>query len=1188
MNDTQLLREFVDRRSESAFAALVERHLGLVQGTARRVTGSAAVAEEVAQGVFLLLARKAPELGPEVVLSGWLHRAARFVAARALQSELRRRRREELAVSMQAHDSSPSPTDPAWAAALPELDAALGQLAAADRDALLLRYLEQRPLREVGTALGLSEEAAKKRVSRALERLRRVFLRRGRDLSVAALAAGLAAEAAAQAAMLAGPAAAAALTRDVLGAWARESGAGSAASGAGVSGGSQGEWMTWSAEGLADWQRARWRSALWGSVAAVGLVVMMGVGFLASSGNWRSWVGQGARAGVGPGAAASGRAGAGAGPEAGEDRAAKAGEAVSLAGLLEGEADWFDFGGQRIAVRTLWLTVEDEATGEPIPGADAVHSLMAPEKGRRSNALRADARGRIRVRVPERLPGAERMDQFSVWISATNRPARTLNWLSTTGNVMSIVTTQHTVRLGTGIALSGNVVDANGAPIMGVRVGVTGSNHRGYTVGKPEVRLQEYSSFSTDIDGEGPDAVVTDRNGRFRLAPFPRDLRALKFELKTADGARAGFRTAAGSWLSAEELPEIEFDALESGTARFVMPRGHTVAGEVVTLEGEAIRGASVAEGIQWGNLKILHRTDTDFFGRFALSNRPSREVILVASAPGFATVSTIVQAGPALAPVRLALPSAQPLRGRVVDRGGEALPGVEVSVPDLPNAGTGLEWKGVTDAEGRFAWEGAPTNQVVMAFSSATHGQRLVPMRAAGTEVVVTLGGTAHDRIRLTGRVTDAATGRPIERFIYRVWHDNTMPAGSDASVHGQGTGGRFEREVRMDAVAVGLMPHWAVAVTADGYEPAVSRFYLFEEGDQEVVLALEPGGTMELTLRAPDGGPVRTAQFGFAAGPRPVHSMNAGRLVPTGPPLPEKSDSAGVFRLARPVGARSLVVFAENGWQTIPAKRGGERLDLNLQPWGRVEGTLRPGGVPRAGAAVALGQLVWDWSGDYLILHNATTDAEGRFSFPKLPAGEYVVVWSDAAWQAMGERSVRSLEVPVMLGAGETRDVDLTSSGARVQVRLVPPEGVTAPGATAGMAPGTVLATLSVDVAMPPRPARADYVSEAAYTEASRVYPQDPRVREAARRERTYVGTVDPDGRVTFTDIPPGRYRLDVAWHASPAKAPVPAGAHGGREVLGRARTMVTVPPSAAAAAGPEGGAAVAIDAGAVRLTR
>jgi hypothetical protein len=121
-----------------------------------------------------------------------------------------------------------------------------------------------------------------------------------------------------------------------------------------------------------------------------------------------------------------------------------------------------------------------------------------------------------------------------------------------------------------------------------------------------------------------------------------------------------------------------------------------------------------------------------------------------------------------------------------------------------------------------------------------------------------------------------------------------------------------------------------------------------------------------------------------------------------------------------------------------------------------------------------------------------------------------------------------------------------------------------------------------------MPPRPARADYVSEAAYTEASRVYPQDPRVREAARRERTYVGTVDPDGRVTFTDIPPGRYRLDVAWHASPAKAPVPAGAHGGREVLGRARTMVTVPESAATAGGPEGGAVVAIDAGMVRLTR
>src|SRR5437870_6234117 len=90
MNDTQLVANFVQDGSEPAFRTLVERHFPLVLGTARRITGENGLAEEVAQTVFILLARKAPRLGPGTILSGWLYRTTRFVAARAVLAEQRR------------------------------------------------------------------------------------------------------------------------------------------------------------------------------------------------------------------------------------------------------------------------------------------------------------------------------------------------------------------------------------------------------------------------------------------------------------------------------------------------------------------------------------------------------------------------------------------------------------------------------------------------------------------------------------------------------------------------------------------------------------------------------------------------------------------------------------------------------------------------------------------------------------------------------------------------------------------------------------------------------------------------------------------------------------------------------------------------------------------------------------------
>jgi RNA polymerase sigma factor (sigma-70 family) len=187
MNDTELLQAWATRRDEAAFTELVQRHLGLVQASARRQVGASPLADDVAQAVFLVLARKAGSLGSRVVLSVWLFRTTRFVAARVVRAEQRRNRNESLAAMQPiANDDAVLPEH--WAEVERHLDAALGALPAADRDALLLRYLEGRPLRAVGERLGIQEEAAKKRVGRAVEKLRTFLVGKGVVLTAVGLA----------------------------------------------------------------------------------------------------------------------------------------------------------------------------------------------------------------------------------------------------------------------------------------------------------------------------------------------------------------------------------------------------------------------------------------------------------------------------------------------------------------------------------------------------------------------------------------------------------------------------------------------------------------------------------------------------------------------------------------------------------------------------------------------------------------------------------------------------------------------------------------------------------------------------------------------------------------------------------------------------------------------------------------
>jgi RNA polymerase sigma factor (sigma-70 family) len=170
--DWELLRDYGETRSEQAFGELVRRHADLVHSAALRQTRNPNLAEDVTQAVFLTLARKARTLSSAVVVPGWLVLAVRREAAGLLRKHARRADRERLATDM---NSTPNALDAAWDRIAPLLDEGLAALRETDRNAVVLHYLQHRTFSEVGTALGVSEEAARKRVSRALDALRDFF-----------------------------------------------------------------------------------------------------------------------------------------------------------------------------------------------------------------------------------------------------------------------------------------------------------------------------------------------------------------------------------------------------------------------------------------------------------------------------------------------------------------------------------------------------------------------------------------------------------------------------------------------------------------------------------------------------------------------------------------------------------------------------------------------------------------------------------------------------------------------------------------------------------------------------------------------------------------------------------------------------------------------------------------------------
>jgi RNA polymerase sigma factor (sigma-70 family) len=190
-SDMDLVRDYGWQGSEAAFAELARRHLDLVYSVALRLTANPVDAEDVTQAVFIILANKAARLRDGTVISGWLYETTRFTASRYLRTRTRRQAREQEAC-VESNLNEPD-IESAWRQLAPDLEPAMSRLAENDRTLIILRYYQNKTMPEAAAALGIREDAARKRTARALEKLRAYFAKRGAGVTAATLAAAISA-----------------------------------------------------------------------------------------------------------------------------------------------------------------------------------------------------------------------------------------------------------------------------------------------------------------------------------------------------------------------------------------------------------------------------------------------------------------------------------------------------------------------------------------------------------------------------------------------------------------------------------------------------------------------------------------------------------------------------------------------------------------------------------------------------------------------------------------------------------------------------------------------------------------------------------------------------------------------------------------------------------------------------------
>ena len=601
------------------------------------------------------------------------------------------------------------------------------------------------------------------------------------------------------------------------------------------------------------------------------------------------------------------------------------------------------------AVAEVVVRVVDKETKRPLPGVNL--RVWINDKVTREHVT--DDSGRFVVSLPKEQ--AE-----SVTITAQRNglvPMRV--YLRHFAARETEIPQSDTIAMERGISIGGIVRDEAGGPVEGASVAVLDNNP-----GQGERAVYDFGAMTGR----------TDRLGHWHidLIPAALDLGRLHFIFSHPEFL---------SWtdLGTSDQPSAAPKQLRSHSGVAVLRRGIAVTGRVLARDGSPIAGATVRVGEQGpGASKVA----TDALGRFRVGNAWAGENVLTAQAAGHAPEVQPLTIQPGLAPVELRLGPGNTIRGRVVDSQGRPVVGAIVGAFNWRGHHT-LDWRAETDAEGRFRWDDAPSDSVLLTASKPGYSAPSAEMKASESEHVYTL----RRGLLLRGTVVDAVTGTPIRSFtvipgVKNVWM--TFFAKTNHS-------GRYE--LAFDAL--GTDAH-RIRIEAEDYRPAVSRYYENDAGEQVFDARLEKGEWLKGVVHGPDGAALAGAEVLVVTYPGVGIRDGKDYLRHYAPHVLTGAD--GRFTLPPPDGPFRLVALHGRGYAEATGKEVNESHGLTLGRWGRVEGRLRVGGK-----AISHETVVASLDGERIDLpgiqldneSRAETNEQGQFVIERVVPGEVRIAW-------------------------------------------------------------------------------------------------------------------------------------------------------------------------------------------------
>ncbi|MFO1500254.1 MAG: M56 family metallopeptidase [Verrucomicrobiota bacterium] len=678
------------------------------------------------------------------------------------------------------------------------------------------------------------------------------------------------------------------------------------------------------------------------------------------------------------------------------------------------------------------------------------------------------------------------------------------------------------MRLERAASIGGVVRDEAGRPISGVSVELRDSGM------SMDGSVQEHFSLCDHYETTGPD-------GRWSCSHVPVDF-GDKVSLAFNHPAYVPVQYVTDAADPNVLNPRLPVRELQGLAAVAKMAQGLVLAGRITDEEGRPIAGASVLRGAR------LYQRHPDVLtadeqGRFRFGNCPTGAVLLTIEAKGFAPQVRTVKLESTNATADFKLASGQVLAGRIVNALGNPIEGAEIRLESWLGHDT-IEWSARTDASGAFRWDSAPSSPVEISAAKSGFEDLHRSLAAGDGEHILTLNAVPiaprEDVSWITGRVTDAATGRPVDKFrVTAHCYDGFQSFRWDEYSTVVGENGVYR-------IKPGVARPKCVVVRAEGYFPAVVDFAT------NTSCALQPGGVLRGRVELSDGQPAVGAQVGAGTGMGPAFLKGKGHLEPRqdGSSPIVLTDAEGRFELPVVWDIYSLVAAHDRGFAQVRMDEPTQGVVLRLQPWSRIEGQLRSGSQTGAHQPLGIGSLIaWDDNGEVNYQEDATTDGDGRFRFEKVPPGEFTLHrLIKINERSSGYSHLRS----VVVQPGEAKQLTYGGDGVTVIGQMVATSDDYPIDWTASH---HSLRPKREATPLPPIKSLADYRRWAGSVEH----------RRSARDNQYYTAVFQTNGAFRIEDVPPGRHELQVLLQLVDTEG-IPQGS-----MIGALTREVVVPPSA-----------------------